>query len=179
MRWWLAIVLLIAAGCSRGPEINPPRHFKVMSESFDPGGTLPEEFTCDGANISPSIGWEQVPDEAVSYALSMTDTDANGFVHWVVLGISDIRHFPTGHLPPGSVEGSNDFDRAGYGGPCPPQGDAEHHYVFTVYALDRPGTFFSAEANGGFAPGHTLDDMLTVIKCCVLASGTVQVTYGR
>jgi Raf kinase inhibitor-like YbhB/YbcL family protein len=179
MRWWLAIVLLVATGCSRGPEINPTRHFTVLSDSFDRGGALPERFTCDGANFSPSIGWEQVPEETSSYALSMTDADANDFVHWVVLGITDVQHFPEGHLPPGAIEGSNDFDRVGYSGPCPPQGDAEHHYVFTVYALDRPGTFFSAEANGGFARGNSLDEMLTAIKCCVIGSGTVEVTYRR
>jgi len=39
-----------------------------------------------------------------------------------------------GKLPPGSLEGSNDFNKSGYGGPCPPIG--RHRYFFTLYALD-------------------------------------------
>ena len=173
----MVVVLLIAAACSRGPEINPSRHFKIVSESFDAGGTMPEEFTCDGANISPSIGWEQAPEEAESFAVTMTDSDANDFVHWVVLGIPDVQHIPEGQLPR-TVEGANDAGGNGYTGPCPPKGDGDHDYVITVYALDQGAPFFTAEP-GSFKPGGTLDFMLDVIKCCVLASGTAEVTYGR
>ena len=38
-------------------------------------------------------------------------------------------------VPPGAVEGVNDFGRRGYRGPCPPHG-AAHHYHFVVLALD-------------------------------------------
>ncbi len=37
-------------------------------------------------------------------------------------------------LPPGTLEGSNDWGRTGYGGPCPPVG--RHRYFFKLYALD-------------------------------------------
>jgi Raf kinase inhibitor-like YbhB/YbcL family protein len=37
-------------------------------------------------------------------------------------------------LPPGTLEGKNDFGRTGYGGPCPPIG--RHRYFFKLYALD-------------------------------------------
>jgi Raf kinase inhibitor-like YbhB/YbcL family protein len=37
-------------------------------------------------------------------------------------------------LPPGTREGRNDWERTGYGGPCPPIG--RHRYVHTLYALD-------------------------------------------
>jgi Raf kinase inhibitor-like YbhB/YbcL family protein len=38
-------------------------------------------------------------------------------------------------LPGGSAQGNTDFGTPGYGGPCPPEGDPPHRYVFTVYAL--------------------------------------------
>jgi Phosphatidylethanolamine-binding protein len=38
-------------------------------------------------------------------------------------------------VPPGAVEGVNDFGRRGYRDPCPPHG-AAHHYHFVVLALD-------------------------------------------
>ena len=37
-------------------------------------------------------------------------------------------------LPPGTMEGSNDWKQKGYGGPCPPIG--RHRYFFKLYALD-------------------------------------------
>jgi Raf kinase inhibitor-like YbhB/YbcL family protein len=37
-------------------------------------------------------------------------------------------------LPPGAAEGLNDWQRLGYGGPCPPIG--RHRYFFKLYALD-------------------------------------------
>jgi Raf kinase inhibitor-like YbhB/YbcL family protein len=33
-------------------------------------------------------------------------------------------------------QGTNDFRKVGYGGPCPPSGT--HHYRFTLYALAAP-----------------------------------------
>jgi hypothetical protein len=38
-------------------------------------------------------------------------------------------------LPAGTKEGTNDWKRTGYGGPCPPIG--RHRYFFKLYALDR------------------------------------------
>jgi Raf kinase inhibitor-like YbhB/YbcL family protein len=35
----------------------------------------------------------------------------------------------------GSRQGNNDFDKIGYGGPCPPAGKV-HRYFFKLYALD-------------------------------------------
>ncbi|HSR64565.1 MAG TPA: YbhB/YbcL family Raf kinase inhibitor-like protein, partial [Xanthomonadaceae bacterium] len=36
--------------------------------------------------------------------------------------------------PAGTREGHNDWQRAGFGAPCPPKG--RHRYVHTLYALD-------------------------------------------
>ncbi|MDP1956967.1 MAG: YbhB/YbcL family Raf kinase inhibitor-like protein, partial [Rhodocyclaceae bacterium] len=37
-------------------------------------------------------------------------------------------------LPVGAMEGVNDWQRTGYGGPCPPIG--RHRYFHKLYALD-------------------------------------------
>jgi Raf kinase inhibitor-like YbhB/YbcL family protein len=41
-----------------------------------------------------------------------------------------------GKLPAGALQTRTDFGRAGYGGPCPPEGDHPHRYLFTVFAVN-------------------------------------------
>src|SRR5260370_31727760 len=40
-----------------------------------------------------------------------------------------------GKLPTGALETRTDFGVPGYGGPCPPEGDHPHRYLFTVFAV--------------------------------------------
>jgi hypothetical protein len=62
-------------------------------------------------------------------------------VHWVVYNLPPgASGIPAGEpgkevLPGGSLQGTNDFGRPGYGGPCPPRGKP-HRYHFTLSALD-------------------------------------------
>jgi Raf kinase inhibitor-like YbhB/YbcL family protein len=44
------------------------------------------------------------------------------------------EHMLSANLPAATKEGLNDWNRAGYGGPCPPVG--RHRYFFKLYALD-------------------------------------------
>jgi len=38
-------------------------------------------------------------------------------------------------MPAGARQTRTDFGAPGYGGPCPPQGDHPHRYIFTVFAV--------------------------------------------
>ena len=164
-------MVLATCGGEAAPEIEVAAQFTVLSESFNEGEKLSSKFTCDGADISPSLGWEYRGGDAEEFVVTMTDADADDFVHWLVWGIpARVSNFPANNTPAGATLGQNDFGSTGYRGPCPPEGDPPHRYVFTVYALNR--------AVGG-AEGATLDDALTTIGCCVVAKGTVAVTYGR
>ena len=40
-----------------------------------------------------------------------------------------------GTLPAGALQTRTDFGAPGYGGPCPPEGDHPHRYLFTVFAV--------------------------------------------
>ena len=40
-----------------------------------------------------------------------------------------------GKLPTGALQTRTDFGAPGYGGPCPPEGDHPHRYLFTVFAV--------------------------------------------
>lgn len=109
----------------------------ISSDAFMHNEVIPEDYTCDGVNVSPPIEFEEVPSAAKSIVLIVDDPDAptGDWVHWVVWNIpTDIEKIPEGFAPEQCVEGRNDFGTNQYGGPCPPSG--EHRYYFKAYALD-------------------------------------------
>jgi len=111
--------------------------FTLSSSAFEPGASIPENFTCDGENESPPLQWIHPPEGTRSFALIMDDPDApNGtFTHWVLVNIpADTLQFERNQCS--GVAGKNDFEADGYGGPCPPANHGEHRYYFKLYALD-------------------------------------------
>ena len=130
--------------------------FRLWSDDFPTNGFMPKAqeyhdkaFGVDGENISPSLQWEAPPEDTQSFALTVHDPDAptgSGFWHWVVFNIPpDVTSLPknagnlkAGGAPKGAVQSRTDFGVPGYGGPCPPKGDAPHHYHFTIFAVDTP-----------------------------------------
>lgn len=128
--------VLNGAGCT-GENMSPALSWSgapVGAKSFaltmyDPGGPL---------------GWWHW---AKNLALAVYDPDATtrtGWLHWVIVNIAanvsslpkDAGNIRAGLAPAGSVQGRTSFGTLGWGGPCPPQGDKPHHYVFTLFALD-------------------------------------------
>ena len=109
---------------------------KLSSLDFYHNNPIPQEFTCQGKDINPTLVMEDIPDRARSLALIVDDPDAPGgmWVHWVVFNIAtDVVVIPKNTIP--GVQGRNDFGRENYGGPCPPSGT--HRYFFKLYALDQ------------------------------------------
>lgn len=125
--------------------------FMVRSPEIKPAGTIAQEqvlngFGCQGGNISPALSWSGAPAGTKSYAVTVYDPDAptsSGWWHWVVFNIpastnglaKNAGNPQTNLLPAGSIQSRTDFGKPGYGGPCPPEGDKPHRYVFTVHAL--------------------------------------------
>lgn len=115
---------------------------KITSSAFAEGGMIPSKYTCDGANVSPPLQWDAVPEGTKSIALISDDPDApmGTWVHWVLFNLpAQTRELPENvppdeTLPNGAKQGITDFGRVGYGGPCPPSGT--HRYFFKIYALD-------------------------------------------
>ena len=113
----------------------------VTSSAFNETGMIPTKYTCDGKDVSPQLAWAGIPVNAQSVALICDDPDApvGTWVHWVVYNIpTDTNGLPETSsaegLPPGILQGLNDWQQAGYQGPCPPIGN--HRYYFKLYALD-------------------------------------------
>jgi hypothetical protein len=118
----------------------------LSSPAFAPGSEIPALHTCEGRDVSPRLEWSGVPAGAKSLALIVDDPDAPDpkaprmtWVHWVLYNLpptASVLAEGVGakDLPPGTLEGTNDWKRTGYGGPCPPIG--RHRYFHKLYALD-------------------------------------------
>lgn len=136
-----AIVLsLFAAQIIRGEE-NHMSELSITSPAFSHNGIIPEKFTCDGIDVSPPLSISNVPEKTKSLALIVDDPDApmGTWVHWVVWNISPgTGEIPENTVPPGALQGTNDFGKQRYGGPCPPSGT--HRYFFKLFALNAPLT---------------------------------------
>jgi Raf kinase inhibitor-like YbhB/YbcL family protein len=138
----------------------------ITSSSFPDGGVIPSKVTCDGGDVSPQLTVSAPPAGARSLALIVEDPDApvGSFVHWLAFNLpTTLRDLPEGasahsETMQGAVQGKNDFDKTGYGGPCPP-GSKPHHYIFRIYALDRILQLPEGATKGelaGAARGHVV-----------------------
>lgn len=119
--------------------------FTLESAAFSHGGEIPRRHTCEGKDVSPPLSWSGVPEGAKSLVLVVDDPDAPDprapkmtWVHWLLYNLPpDASGLPEGvspaGLPKGTLEGTNDWKRTGYGGPCPPIG--RHRYFHKLYAL--------------------------------------------
>jgi len=148
----------------------------ISSTAFSNGGMIPSRYTCDGANISPPLQWSGLPAGTKTVALIVDDPDAPAktWVHWVVYDLpanttqlpENIK--PQENLAGGGKQGTNDFKKIGYGGPCPPSGT--HRYFFKLYAVD---------IQTSLGPGATKDELLKTMESHVLAQGELVGKYKR
>jgi Raf kinase inhibitor-like YbhB/YbcL family protein len=153
------------------PALSPDA-LVMTSSAFAANAALPVELSCDGTNVSPSLQWTGViPEQTVELALTVTDPDAGGFVHWVLTGLPPVlRGLGPGAVPEGAVEAMNGKGTEGWTGPCPPQGPA-HHYVFTLYALSGP--------SGVTAGMDAKAAIVRITAAPVLATAVLTGTYQR
>jgi len=143
---------------------------KISSTAFSNNGFIPSEYTCDGEDTSPELTISNVPKMTKSIALIMDDPDApmKTFVHWVVWNIPpdkmSLRKGETLSEP----QGTTDFGKTGYGGPCPPSG--VHRYFFKIYALD---TMLDFEA------GSTKADLEKAMQDHIIEKAELVGKYSR
>jgi Raf kinase inhibitor-like YbhB/YbcL family protein len=132
---------------------------------------------CPGENVSPPLGWSNVPPGTESLALTLYDhitrceacrgqaPEGRTWAHWGIYNIpADVVGLSEGQsaaliLPDGSMQVMNGYGEVGYGGPCPPPGHV-HYYIFTLYALDTrldlPASA-SVEDLSAVLEGHVLE----------------------
>ena len=151
----------------------------ITSKSFFNGSRIPSIYTCDSIDISPHIEISNIPPEAKSIVLIVYDPDApmGVFYHWIVYNLS-CEAFPSYSIvleenaskSMGLSQGLNDFRVIGYRGPCPPEGDKPHRYVFLALAVDIDTNWVS-----GLSPS----DVLNRLRGHVIAYGYIFGYYSR
>lgn len=154
--------------------------FALSSAAFAAGGSIPREYTCEGADHSPSLSWQDPPAGTRSFALIVDDPDAPDpaapkvvWVHWVAYNIPAsetalAENATRRSMPAGAKEGLNDWKTSGYRGPCPPIG--RHRYYHRIYALDTVLPDLGRP---------TKTQLETAMKGHVLASAELMGTYQK
>ena len=169
MRTLIPSILLVLASTSttfadshwhhrdRGRANRTP--LRMSTDAFVNNGPLPAEFTCDGSGAAPRVSWTRAPERTQSLAFIMFDPDAPGgqFTHWLVTDISpDTQSIvPGGDVPYGARVERNSSGSDNWIAPCPTN-NANHHYIFRVFALDIPLRHVDKDDFDSAIQGHIL-----------------------
>ncbi len=150
---------------------DPTVGLNLSSPAFEPGSALGVDFTCDGLDIPPPLVIAGTPAGAAELAITMVDRSADGYVHWVISGLSPTTtQIEAGVVPPEAVTARTDGGIDGWEGPCPPAGDPPHEYVFSVYAMAEPI---------GLATDVDGRDAIALIEQAAISSTLLVGTYAR
>jgi phosphatidylethanolamine-binding protein (PEBP) family uncharacterized protein len=186
-RAFLAILILVAtaAACGGGgsspaaPTQTPPSQaggtFTLTSPAASDGGTLPAEYTCDGAGSSIALSWSNAPSGTREFALMMTTLPGDGTTkwNWVLYAIpaaaTGLAKNSSGVGTPGV---GSDGPQAAYQPPCS-QGPGAKLYTFTLYALSASP---SLPASASQVTGAVLTGAIANIT---LGSASLKLSYTR
>ena len=151
-RFRITIGIVVALAALTGAAPVRAGDFVLTSPDVTEGRSITEAYVysgCGGGNLSPALQWRGAPAGTKSFVVTLFDPDVpsgSGWWHWVLYNLpasADRLARGAGDparqlLPLGATLGRTDFGSTSYGGPCPPNGDRAHHYIFTVHALDVP-----------------------------------------
>ena len=67
-----------ASSNSSGELPSIPGAMAISSPAFERNGTIPAQYTCDGANISPPLQWQHLPAHTKELVLFVIDDSSDG-----------------------------------------------------------------------------------------------------
>jgi Raf kinase inhibitor-like YbhB/YbcL family protein len=140
---------------------------------------FPPVHMCGGGEESPQIVLAGIDPGAVSVAVMALNPFIKtccSFSTWLVWNLPPVPVIPFGipkepvvSSPVAAAQGTNDFGKLGYCGPCPPPGEMQR-YVFKVYTLD---------AMLDLPPGSNKQELIAAMRGHVLQYGeTAAVAVG-
>lgn len=155
------------------------KRINLWSDSFEPNSPIPTEFTGLGAELSPSLHWDNLPSGTKSLMITTVDYDGPSpnfklmtIDHWVMYNIDpSIDHIGKAITvealgKEGINLGLNVNGETGYVGPNPPMG--VHKYYFRIYALSVPKVDLVSPSRA---------DLMEKAKDNILAYGELIGTY--
>lgn len=138
-------------------------------------GMLAERFGFENGNVSVPLSLQGIPDSAKYLALTMTDDDNAGYVHWLAANIgkggsgATTLEIPEGASTAGAlgmVQGTTSGYNLGYEGPWPPE---THAYTVTVYAL---------KSKAAVSEGYTIDQLAAAMEGNVASKASATLRYS-
>ncbi|MEZ5797111.1 MAG: YbhB/YbcL family Raf kinase inhibitor-like protein [Paracoccaceae bacterium] len=180
MKWAALAAMIATAAATAAPawaemQLSAPG---LTAEGVWGDAQVMDGFGCAGGNLSPELAWSGLPEGTATLAVTIHDPDAptgSGWWHWGVYNLpATVAGLGEGAssagLPEGALQGQSDFGTHSYGGACPPEGDAAHRYVVTLWAL--PQALPEDAGTTGAMLGFYLNAM-------ALEKAEVVATYGR
>ena len=179
----ILLAVMAACGGSDGSPAAPAQTptspaggtFTLTSPAASDGGTLPAEYTCDGAGASLALSWSNAPSGTREFALMMTTLPGDGTTkwNWVLYGIpasaTGLAKNSSGVGTPGV---GSDGPQAAYQPPCS-QGPGAKLYTFTLYALS------ASPSLPAFANQVTGAVLTAAIANITLGSASLKLRYTR
>lgn len=147
--------------------------FQLTSPVAVDGGTLPAEFTCDGAGVSPPLRWSNPPAGTREFALLMTTLPGDGTTkwNWVLHGVpASTAVLDRASSDVGTSGVGSDGPLPGYQPPCS-QGPGAKTYTFTLYALSAAPVVPAGRVTGPV--------LTAAIAPLTLSSAALNVSYTR
>ncbi|MCX7428946.1 MAG: SUMF1/EgtB/PvdO family nonheme iron enzyme [Planctomycetia bacterium] len=149
--------------------------FVLRSSEVADGGTLPTEFTGDGASATLPLAWTGAPAGTKGYAIIMhhIDPEGNAKWYWILYNIpATVQRLPKNARGVGTLGNNSVNERTEYAPPHS-KGPGPKTYIYTVYALSAPPqlTVPPTEVNR--------DVLLAAMKDGILGSAELQVVYTR
>jgi Raf kinase inhibitor-like YbhB/YbcL family protein len=148
--------------------------FALSADGLADNAMLARSAGCDrdgGANQAPTLNWAAPPAGTRSFAIVATDPDGGkgkSAIHAVIYNIpGTATSLTTAQISAKAFAGGElGSGVTGFRGPCPPAGDAPHHYIFTIYALDIPllPTGLDRDSLMQAMSGHSLDATSTILR---------------
>ncbi len=143
--------------------------FSLTSPEFLNGESIPETYTCKGADINPPLEIRNPPAGTQMFVLTVREPEnpLGPWSHWLVYNIPPgLRKIGQNSVP--GTQALNDFGNFYYGGPC--VFDAKpHRFIFTLYALND----FLDNVN----EGSTIDVIEKAMKGKIIGKAQIIGTY--
>jgi phosphatidylethanolamine-binding protein (PEBP) family uncharacterized protein len=153
---------------------SPKGSFSLTSDAGVDGGTLPTDYTCDGAGSSPALSWS-APAGVKEFALLMTTLPGDGTTKWswVLYSIPGTTTSLAKNSTGVGILGVGSRGPAmAYEPPCS-QGPGAKIYTFTLYALSESPKLPSAAAQ------VTGDVLAKAISSITIGSASLNLSYTR